>query len=223
MQAISEIQNTSVRNHPLVEKAKEEVRKAWVHLERCTLRAPASGIIALRQVQVGQSVNPSMPLLAIVPINQMWVDANFKEVDLANIRIGQEATVTADTYGRRVIYNGTVIGIGGGSGAVFSPLPPQNATGNWIKIVQRIPVRISLNSDQLRKYPLRLGLSMKARVDIRDSEGLRIPDVQKKDSLYETDVFQKQVEGAEAVIEEVLKQNSSFDFLLAHEITQLVQ
>ncbi len=222
MQAISEVQNTTVSTHPLVEKAKENVRKAWVDLERCTLRAPASGIVALRQVQVGESVNPTTPLLAIVPINQMWVDANFKEVDLANLRIGQEASITADTYGRKVVYNGTVIGIGGGSGAVFSPLPPQNATGNWIKIVQRIPVRISLDSDQLRKYPLRLGLSMKVSVDIRDKEGLRIPEVQKTTALYETDVFKKQSDGAEAVIEDVIEQNSSFDFNIGKEISRLV-
>jgi membrane fusion protein (multidrug efflux system) len=223
MQAISEVQNTSVSTHPAVEKAKENLRKVWVDLERCTLRAPATGIVALRQVQVGQSIYPTTPLLAIIPIDQMWVDANFKEVDLANIRIGQEASVTADTYGREVLYNGKVIGIGGGSGAVFSPLPPQNATGNWIKIVQRIPVRISLNSNQLRKYPLRLGLSMKVSIDIRDREGLRIPGVQKSNSLYETDIFKKQVDGSEAVIEEVIQQNSSFDFNIAQEISRLVR
>lgn len=222
MQAISEVQNTSVSTHPQVESQKENVRQAWVNLQRCTLRAPANGIVAMRKVQVGESVNPAMPLLAIVPLDQMWVDGNFKEVDLAQIRIGQPVTVTSDMYGGDVVYSGEVIGIGGGSGAVFSPLPPQNATGNWIKIVQRIPVRISLNPQQLSRFPLRLGLSMKVHIDVRDLDGQRVPPSKKLKPLYMTNVFKKQIDGAEAVIAEVLKENISFDMTISQEISQLV-
>lgn len=222
MQAISEVQNTSVSTHPQVEKQKENVRQAWVNLQRCTLRAPASGIVSMRKVQVGESVDPSMPLLAIVPLDQMWVDANFKEIDLAKIRIGQPVSITSDTYGRDIVYAGEVIGIGGGSGAVFSPLPPQNATGNWIKIVQRIPVRISLSPDQLRRYPLRLGLSMNVHIDVHDLDGQRVPNPKKLNSLYVTNVFKNQVDGAEVVIQEILRDNISFDMVISQEISQLL-
>ena len=141
-----------------------------------------------------------MPLLAIVPLEQMWVEANFKEVQLAKIRLGQSVSMISDIYGREVIYRGEVIGIGGGSGAVFSALPPQNATGNWIKIVQRIPVRVSINPEQLKRYPLRLGLSMDVKVDVRDREGSRIPSKAPDRPVYYTYIFEKQREGAEKTI-----------------------
>ena len=211
MKGISEVQNTTIATHPLVEKAKADVREAYVKLQRCTLRSPVTGIVAQRKVQVGQSISRHLPLLAIIPLNQMWIEANFKEIDLTNIRIGQAATITSDIYGGGVVYKGEVIGIGIGSGAVFSPLPPQNATGNWIKIVQRIPVRISLDPQQLKKNPLRLGLSMNVSVDISDIEGSRIPKKSSDQSIYQTDIFESQIDGSEKVIEAILEQNGGLE------------
>ncbi len=211
MKAISEVQNTTVATHPIVEKAKSDLREAYINLQRCTLRSPVTGIVALRKVQVGQSIVRQLPLMAVVPLDQMWVDANFKEVDLSKIRIGQPATVTSDIYGRSVVYQGEVIGIGIGSGAVFSPLPPQNATGNWIKIVQRIPVRISIDPKQLLKNPLRLGLSMNVTVDVHDIEGSRVPEKSLDTSIYQTDIFQSQIDGVENVINEVINQNQTLE------------
>lgn len=211
MKAISEVQNTTVKTHPLVQKAISDVREAYLHLQRCTIRSPATGIVALRKVQVGQSITKQIPLLAVIPLNQMWVDANFKEIELSKIRIGQTALVTSDTYGKSVVYKGEVIGIGIGSGAVFSTLPPQNATGNWIKIVQRIPVRISLDLEQLKRIPLRLGLSMNVTVDLHDTEGLMIPEKTPDRSLYNTDVFDTQMDGVEEVIQAIFEQNETLE------------
>ena len=207
MKAMSEVQNTTVPTHPIVEIAKSDVREAYINLQRCTLRSPVTGIVALRKVQVGQSIIKQLPLMAVIPLEQMWVDANFKEVDLSKIRIGQPATITSDIYGREVVYKGEVIGIGIGSGAVFSPLPPQNATGNWIKIVQRIPVRISIEPKQLLKNPLRLGLSMNVTVDVHDVESPRVPDKSIDVSICQTDVFHAQLNGFEDVIKSILDQN----------------
>ncbi len=222
MQAISQVQNTTVSTHPLVEKAKELVKQSWVNLQRCVIMAPATGIIAQRNAQVGESVTPATPLLAIIPLDQIWVNANFKEDDLSSIRIGQPVALTADMYGRSVVYTGEVVGISSGTGAVFSPLPPQNATGNWIKIVQRIPVRISINSEQLRRFPLFLGLSINAKVDIRDQQGRRIPLRSAEKPLYATTVFEDQLVGADDVINMIVKENLTFDMLITHEILSLV-
>ncbi len=222
MQAISAVQNTTISTHPLVETAKEDLRQAWVNLQRCTLRAPVTGIIAQKAVQVGESVNQLSPLLAIIPLDQLWINANFKETQLSKIRIGQPVTMTADMYGREVIYTGQVIGISSGSGAVFSPLPPQNATGNWIKIVQRIPVRIAINSDQLRRYPLWLGLSMNVKVDVRDTQGVRVPPPAVEKGLYVTDIFKTQIDGAEEIIEQILQKNITFDLSISHDVLSLV-
>lgn len=208
---ISEVQNTSIENHPLVEKAKSDVREAFINLQRCTLRSPVTGIIAQRRVQVGQTIRPDVPLMAVIPLNQMWVDANFKEVDLSKIRIGQPVYTTSDMYGREVVYRGQVIGIGVGTGAVFSPLPPQNATGNWIKIVQRVPVRVSLDPEELKKNPLRLGLSMNVAVDVHDVTGRKIPEKNTDKFIYQTDVFQIQIEGSEEVIEDILQNNGAYE------------
>ncbi len=210
MKGISEVQNTSIENHPLVEKAKSDVREAFVNLQRCTLRSPVTGIVAQRRVQVGQTIRPEIPLLAVIPLNQMWVDANFKEVDLSKIRIGQPVYTTSDMYGSEVAYRGEVIGIGVGTGAVFSPLPPQNATGNWIKIVQRVPVRVSLDPEQLKRNPLRLGVSMNVHVDVHDITGRRVPERSSDKFIYQTDIFQTQENGSERIIQEILEQNGAF-------------
>jgi membrane fusion protein (multidrug efflux system) len=138
-------------------------------------------------VQLGQRVGPGLTLMAIVPLDQVWVDANFKEPQLAMMRVGQPVTLSADLYGHSVVYHGTVAGFGAGS--VFSLLPAQNATGNWIKIIQRVPVRVALNGRELARHPLQIGLSMRAEVDTRDRNGPRLPQISRWESGYATDVF----------------------------------
>lgn len=160
-----------VENHPRVLAAAVKYREAWLNVKRAGIVAPLSGVVARRSAQVGQRVTIGAPIMAIVPLDQLWVDANFKESQLASLRIGQPATMTADVYGQRVEYHGHIAGFGAGTGAVFSLLPAQNATGNWIKIVQRVPVRIALDAKELAEHPLRVGLSMEATVDIHDQSG----------------------------------------------------
>jgi membrane fusion protein, multidrug efflux system len=211
--AFSLIENTTPENHPSVEQMKNRVRDAFVFLQRCTIKAPVTGLVAQRTVQVGERVKPGESLMAIVPLDQMWVNANFKEVQLSKMRVGQSAVITSDIYGGDVVFAGIIAGIGGGTGSVFSVLPPQNATGNWIKIVQRIPVRITLDQEQIKKYPLRLGLSMEVTVDIRDTEKPFMPQIRPEQPLYETTVFSTQEEGAEELIFKVIANNLSTAFL----------
>jgi membrane fusion protein, multidrug efflux system len=164
-------QGTSVENHPNVQRAAARVQEALLAQSRSTLFAPVSGEVAKRNVQVGQRINPGAPLMAIVPLDQLWVDANFKESQLREMRVGQPVTLTADLYGGKVTYDGKVVGLSAGTGSAFALLPAQNATGNWIKVVQRVPVRISLDPKQLTEHPLRIGLSMRAEVDLHDQNG----------------------------------------------------
>ena len=163
-QAMTE--GTSVEQHPSVQAAAAKVREAWLAAQRTTLLAPADGYVAKRTVQVGQRIAAGAPLMSVIPLKQVWVDANFKEVQLRKIRLGQPVKLTADVYGKKVEYHGTVAGLGAGTGAAFALLPAQNATGNWIKVVQRVPVRISLDPTELAEHPLRVGLSMKADIEI---------------------------------------------------------
>lgn len=167
---------TSVEEHPNVLRAAAAVREAWLALGRTTLSAPVSGYVARRNVQVGQRVQAGAPLMAVIPLDQVWVDANFKEVQLRGVRIGQPAKLTADLYGGKVEFDGRVTGLAAGTGAAFALLPPQNATGNWIKVVQRVPVRIALDPGQLREHPLRVGLSMQVSIDLHDQSGPRLAE-----------------------------------------------
>jgi membrane fusion protein (multidrug efflux system) len=160
------IDDSTVETNPEVALARARRDQARVDLERTVVRAPVSGVVARRQVQVGQRVQSGAPVLAVVPVAEMHVDANFKEVQLENVRAGQPVTLTADIYGSSVTYEGTVEGFSGGSGAAFAAIPAQNATGNWIKVVQRLPVRIRLDPKELKEHPLRVGLSMHATVDL---------------------------------------------------------
>jgi membrane fusion protein (multidrug efflux system) len=162
---------TSVATHPNVLRAAARVQEVLLSQTRATLYAPVGGEIAKRNVQVGQRINPGAPLMAIVPLEQLWVDANFKESQLRKMRVGQSVKLTADLYGGKVEFDGKVVGLGAGTGSAFALLPAQNATGNWIKVVQRIPVRIALDPKQLAEHPLRVGLSMHAEVDLHDQSG----------------------------------------------------
>jgi membrane fusion protein (multidrug efflux system) len=167
----AQIDRTTVPTHPQVLAAIAAVRDASLALRRTKVTAPVSGVIAQRSVQVGQRVAAGTPLMGVVPLAAVWVDANFKEVQLRDMRVGQPVTLRADMYGGAVKYHGKLVGLSAGSGTAFALLPAQNASGNWIKIVQRLPVRVELDPSELRLHPLRIGLSITARVDIRDTSG----------------------------------------------------
>lgn len=210
--AYAQVQNTTLQTHPLVVKAADQVKEAFVNLRRCQILAPADGYVAMRNVQVGESVDVTTPLLAIVPLETLWVEANFKEIHLKNVRIGQQVTIWADLYGRSVKYYGKVTGLSAGTGSAFSVLPPQNATGNWIKIVQRLPVRVDLNPDELEKHPLMIGLSMHTHIDTHDRSGdLLAKGKPVLEPIYATDVYPRQELGVEGVIASIIKENSSPD------------
>jgi membrane fusion protein, multidrug efflux system len=170
-QTVAQIDGTTIANHPQVLAAAAAVRNAALALHRTELTSPVSGVIAKRSVQVGQRVAAGTPLLAVVPLENVWVDANFKEVQLERMRAGQPVTVRTDLYGHQVTYHGHVAGIAAGSGNAFALLPSQNASGNWIKIVQRVPVRILLDPNELKAHPLRIGLSTTVRVDLHNASG----------------------------------------------------
>jgi membrane fusion protein (multidrug efflux system) len=167
-------EGTNVEQHPNVLRAAARVQEVLLAQKRTTLFAPVGGEVAKRNVQVGQRINPGAPLMAIVPLDQMWVDANFKESQLGKIRVGQTATLVADLYGSKVQYKGKVVGMAAGTGSAFALLPAQNATGNWIKVVQRVPVRIALDQKQLSEHPLRVGLSMQVEIDLHDQSGAAV-------------------------------------------------
>jgi membrane fusion protein, multidrug efflux system len=166
-----QIDGTTIPNHPQVLAAIAAVRDASLALRRTRIAAPVAGVVARRSVQIGQRVAAGTPLMGIVPLDSVWVDANFKEVQLRDMRVGQPVTLHADMYGGKALYHGKLVGLSAGSGTAFSLLPAQNASGNWIKIVQRLPVRVELDPTELREHPLRIGLSVTARVDIRDTSG----------------------------------------------------
>ncbi|MDC6130557.1 HlyD family efflux transporter periplasmic adaptor subunit, partial [Burkholderia gladioli] len=169
--------------------------------------APVTGYVAKRSVQVGQRVAPGSPLMSVVPLNAVWVDANFKEVQLTHMRIGQPVELTADIYGSSVKYHGKVVGFSAGTGSAFSLLPAQNATGNWIKVVQRLPVRIVIDPKELEQHPLRIGLSMQVDVDIKDDHGGQLGNV--PNTVYQTDVFAKYGDEANAEIARIIAQNAA--------------
>jgi membrane fusion protein, multidrug efflux system len=206
------VDRTTVDNHPDVLNAAAHVRDAYLTYARTALPAPVSGFVAKRAVQLGQRVSPGSPLMAIVPLDQVWVDANFKEPQLANMRGGQPVTLKADIYGRSVQYHGKVVGFGAGTGSAFALLPAQNATGNWIKIVQRVPVRIALDAQELAAHPLQVGLSMQVDVDTRERTGDRLPQItQSAQSMpaYATAVFHQLDEIADGRVKSIIAANES--------------
>ncbi len=207
---------TDVEQHPQVQAAAAKVREAWLAQQRSVLVAPVDGYVAKRTVQLGQRIAAGTPLMSIVPLNQVWVDANFKEVQLRKIRLGQPVELTADIYGKRVEYKGRVAGLGVGTGSAFSLLPAQNATGNWIKIVQRGPVRIALDPKEVADHPLRVGLSMEAVVDVSQQDGKTLADAPHSATTPDPDVCDSQDQGAEVEVRRVIAMNSAASALTAH-------
>ena len=198
---------TSVEQHPNVQNAAAKVHEAYLNLQRATLVAPLDGQVAKRGVQVGQRIQPGAPLMTVVALNQLWVDANFKESQLRNLRIGQPAELAADVYGSKVVYHGTVVGLSAGTGAAFSLLPAQNATGNWIKVVQRVPVRIALDPKEIAEHPLRVGLSMDVTVDVANQDGKMLSDTERKTPVASTSVFDAQMKDADAYVSKIIRAN----------------
>ncbi|HVU81217.1 MAG TPA: EmrA/EmrK family multidrug efflux transporter periplasmic adaptor subunit [Rhodanobacteraceae bacterium] len=202
------VSDTEIATHPDVKAAAAKVRAAWLNDQRMTLVAPVSGYVAKRTVQVGQRVQPGTPLMAVVPLHQLWVDANFKETQLTDMRIGQPVTLTSDIYGGSVTYHGKVAGLGIGTGSAFSLLPAQNASGNWIKIVQRLPVRISIDPKDLDKHPLRVGLSMDVSVNLHDQSGPVLSQQPVLHPVFSTDVYARSKAEADQLIDKIIHENS---------------
>lgn len=200
--------NIPLRQQPAVQTAVSRIKDAWLNLQRTQIHAPIAGQVAKRNVQVGQRITQGVPLMAVVPLDNLWVDANFKESQLRKMRIGQSVEMVSDLYGSKVVYHGKVMGLSAGTGSAFSLLPAQNATGNWIKVVQRVPVRISLDPRELRANPLRMGLSMTVKVDISESgTGKGMASTAEKGTvLPETDKVDWAV--ADALIEKIFEKYS---------------
>ncbi len=207
----AKLKNTPLAEQPEVRQAAEQVRQAWLDLQRTTILSPVSGVIAKRSVQVGSHVAVGAPLMAVVPLDQLWVDANFKEVQLEHLRIGQPVELSADLYGDKVVYHGEVEGLAAGTGSVFSLLPAQNATGNWLKVVQRLPVRIKLRAEELQQHPLRLGLSMLVTVDVSNTDGPLITEAQHKATLATTQSLNVDLAGADERVRQIIVANRQAD------------
>jgi membrane fusion protein (multidrug efflux system) len=184
-----------------------QVRQAFLNNARSAIVAPVSGYVARRSVQVGQRVQPGTALMAVVPLEQVWVEANFKETQLKHMRLGQPVELRSDLYGGAVRYQGTVQSLGLGTGSAFSLLPAQNASGNWIKIVQRVPVRIAIDAKQLAQNPLRIGLSMKVDVNLHQQGGGVLPSKFATGTLLDTDVYAQQLGQADATIAQIIHAN----------------
>ncbi len=207
--ASAQIAGTTTLNHPAIEAAKAAFRSAYINNKRLAVLAPIDGVVAKRSVQVGQQISPGVPLMTIVAANQVWVEANYKETQLANLRVGQPVELEADVYGSSVKFKGTVQGIGIGTGSSFSVLPAQNATGNWIKIVQRVPVRVNLDPEQLKQHPLRVGMSMHVSVDTNDRNGAVLGAVTgtQAPANLQTNVYAQDEAEANQVADQIIQQN----------------
>ncbi|MBF7142554.1 MULTISPECIES: efflux RND transporter periplasmic adaptor subunit [Pseudomonas] len=203
------VDDTVIASHPDVQAAAAQLRDAYLAQGRTTLVAPVTGYVAKRTVQLGQRITPGTPTMAVIPLNQVWIDANFKETQLHDMRIGQPVTIESDLYGDDVGYTGTVQSIGAGTGSAFSLLPAQNATGNWIKIVQRVPVRIKLDPKPLQDHPLRIGLSTVATVDLHDQSGPVLTQQPNTQSTFATTVYEQQLSEADALIARLIRENSA--------------
>ena len=204
--ALAQVEGTDVATNPDVLAAEAQLRNAAIAKGHMRLIAPVDGVIAQRTVQVGSQVAAGTPLMAVVPLNNVWIDANFKEVQLEDMRVGQKVTVTADVYGGDVVYHGHIEGLGAGSGSAFALLPPQNASGNWIKIVQRVPVRIALDPKELAEHPLRIGLSVSVTADIRDTSGPMVTEA--VGGVMTADTGEDTSAATDALIAKIVAENS---------------
>ena len=193
---------------PQIQSAVSNLKQAWLNLERTKIRSPIKGYVARRNAQVGQAVSVGGALMAVVTTDQMWLDANFKETQLTHMRIGQPVKIHFDLYGKDKTFDGKVVGIEMGTGSAFSLLPTQNATGNWIKVVQRVPVRIQLDPQQLAENPLRIGLSATVKVNVTDSQGETLRDQAPATTLYSTNVLQYDESAVNNLIESIIRDNS---------------
>ena len=193
---------------PQIQSAVSNLKQAWLNLERTKIRSPIKGYVARRNAQVGQAVSVGGALMAVVTTDQMWLDANFKETQLTHMRIGQPVKIHFDLYGKDKTFNGKVVGIEMGTGSAFSLLPTQNATGNWIKVVQRVPVRIQLDPQQLAENPLRIGLSATVKVNVSDSQGETLRNQAPGTTLYSTNVLQYDESAVNNLIESIIRDNS---------------
>ena len=198
---------TTLEDQPQVAAAAAQVRAAYLNLQRMAIVAPVTGYVAKRSTQLGQRVQPGTTLMTVIPLEQVWVEANFKETQLANMRIGQPVELHSDLYGKDVRFDGHLVSLGLGTGSAFALLPAQNASGNWIKIVQRVPVRISVDATQVHDHPLRLGLSMHTDVNIRNQDGALLAAAPPAKPLLTTDAYAKQIAEAEARIEQIVRAN----------------
>ncbi|MDP8050924.1 EmrA/EmrK family multidrug efflux transporter periplasmic adaptor subunit [Pasteurella atlantica] len=201
------LQQMPLIEQPTIQNAIASVKQAWLKLKRTQILSPVEGYVAKRNVQLGASVGTNSPLMAIIPPYQFWIDANFKETQLKNIRIGQPVKVTVDMYGDDIEFDGKVTGIALGTGSAFSLLPAQNATGNWIKITQRVPVRIELDPQQLEKYPLRMGLSASVKIEVTNKDGDVLLQQKRSTPLYTTDALGYDQTEIEQRISHIIKQN----------------
>lgn len=199
---------TRLEDQPVIKQAAAEVRDAWMALQRTQIISPMTGYVSQRAVQVGSQISPTTPLMAIVPAKGMWVDANYKETQLANIRIGQPATVVTDMYGDNIVFTGKVVGLDMGTGSAFSLLPAQNATGNWIKVVQRLPVRIELDEQQITEHPLRIGLSALVNVDTTSTEGAVLSTQVRTTPVYESNARVLDMAPVNTLIDQIIQANA---------------
>ena len=201
------VDGTDVEHNPAVLQAKAAYRDAWIAAQRNAVVAPVTGYVAERSVQLGQHVTAGQALMTVIPLNALWVDANFKEVQLRHLRIGQTAEVRSDLYGGSFVYHGHVTGMAAGTGAAFALLPAQNASGNWIKVVQRVPVRVQLDGADLAKSPLRVGLSATVTVDTTNEEGAVLPKEAADQPVGDTQVYSQDFEKANAEADAVVRRN----------------
>ena len=202
------ILKTSLENQPAVKQSAAELRDAWLALQRTDIRSPMEGYVSRRSVQVGSQIDTSTPLMAIVPATHLWVDANFKETQLAGVRIGQPATVVADIYGDDVVYHGKVVGLDMNTGSAFSLLPAQNATGNWIKVVQRLPVRIELEQQDIAQHPLRIGLSTLVKIDTSVADGSALATSVRQQAAYSSNALAIDLTPVNQLITDIVRANA---------------
>ncbi|CAI2023201.1 Inner membrane protein yibH [Serratia fonticola] len=202
------IQNSTLEQQPAILLAAEQMREAWLALQRTKIRSPVTGYVAQRNVQVGETLSAGQALLSIVPADQLWIDANFKETQLSGVRIGQKVSVVSDLYGSNVVFEGVVEGINMGTGGAFSVLPAQNATGNWIKVVQRLPVRITLDAEQLKTYPLRIGLSTTVTLRENNTNGPALSTTQRQKPAYQSQALVLDTSSIDQEIQDIIKANA---------------